>query len=171
METKKQTSNKAVLTVSKVFNAPIQLVFDALSDADALAEWWGPVGFKMTVTQFNFAPDGLCLFKMENEGTIMWAKFVYGQIKHPELVEFVLSFSDETGKIIRAPFFKDWPLQIQNIITLTEQNGKTAFTINCYPINATEAELLSFTENKSSFNQGLSASMEKLGQYLLNNQS
>ena len=169
MQTKNQTNEKAVLTVAKEFNAPIQLVFDALTNPDALAEWWGPVGYTMTVTKFDFTPRGICLFKMENKESEMWARFIYGQIKSPELVEFTLSFSDENGGITRAPFFENWPLEILNIITLAEQDGKTTLTNICFPVNATYEEVASFKENKLSFNQGLSASLEKLKIYLLNN--
>ena len=169
MQTKNQTSKEAALTVAKEFNAPIQLVFDALSNPDALAEWWGPVGYTMTVARFDFTPGGICLFKMENKESEMWARFIYGQIKSPELVEFTLSFSDENGGITRAPFFENWPLEILNIITLTEQGGKTTLTNNCFPVNTTHEEISSFEENKLSFNQGLSASLEKLKTYLLKN--
>jgi len=166
MQTKNQTHKDAVLVITREFNAPIQTVFAALSHPEALAEWWGPVGYKMTVTKFSFKPDGLCLFKMENETSLMWAKFIYGPIKSPESVEFTLSFSNETGGLTRAPFFENWPLEIRNIITLTEQNGKTTLTNNCFPVNATQEELTSFSENKSSFNHGLSASMDKLRKHL-----
>ena len=166
MQTKDQNDSKVVVTVEKKLHAPIQAVFDALSNPDALAEWWGPVGYKMTVTKFSFNPNGLCLFKMENEKSVMWARFIYGQIKSPELVELTLSFSDEKGGITRAPFFENWPLEILNVITLTEQNGVTTITNKSTPVNATKEEIASFKENKLSFNQGLSASMEKLKLYL-----
>ncbi|WP_315814567.1 SRPBCC domain-containing protein [Paraflavitalea speifideaquila] len=63
MENATLKSKEAVLTVSKEFNAPRELVFGAFTDANALAQWWGPVGFTMTITQFDFRTNGTCLLK------------------------------------------------------------------------------------------------------------
>jgi uncharacterized protein YndB with AHSA1/START domain len=171
MQNEKQKNSNIVLTVEREFDAPIQLVFDALSNPDSLAQWWGPAGYIMTVVKFEFKPKGLCLFKMENEDGLMWARFIYREIKSPELVEFVLSFSDENSGITRAPFFENWPLEILNVITLNEQNGKTTITNNSSPLNATKEEIASFNENKLSFKQGTSASMERLKLLLMKNEA
>ncbi len=162
MSTLKPADQDAVLVISRTFQAPIQAVFNALSQPHALSEWWGPSGYVMTITNFNFKPQGLCLFKMENESSTMWARFIYGRILSPELVEFILSFSDENGGLTQAPFFENWPLEIQNVITLTEKNGLTTLTNTCSPVRASKEELASFTANKSSFNQGFNASLDKL---------
>lgn len=165
MITRKPENKNAELLISRDFQAPIQSVFEALSNPEALAKWWGPVGYTMTFTIFDFRPGGLCLFKMENEASTMWARFIYGQIINPESVEFTLSFSDEKGGLTRAPFFDHWPLEIHNVISLKEHQGMTTLSIHCYPVHATAEELASFNENKSSFHQGLSASLDKLKVY------
>ncbi|MES2679576.1 MAG: SRPBCC domain-containing protein [Bacteroidota bacterium] len=166
METKSQKNNEAILVIEKEFDAPVRSVFNALSDPNALSQWWGPDGYRMRVTKFDFNPKGMCLFKMENQEHVMWARFIYGRIKSPELVEFVLSFSDENGTITRAPFFDNWPLEIMNVITLKSQNGKTILKNSCFPVNATAEEIISFNHNKSSLSGGMSSSMEKLNALL-----
>ena len=168
METKSQAGKEAALTVVKKLKAPIESVFEAFSNPVELAEWWGPAEYIMTVTEFNFKPQGICLFKMENEHGIMWARFIYREIETPYLLEFVLSFSNENGGIARAPFFENWPLEILNVITLAEENTETTLTINCYPVNATDEEITSFRQNKLSLNQGLSAAITKLEARILN---
>src|SRR6188768_1366167 len=40
---------------TRVFNAPRALVFRAFTDADILAQWWGPAGFTNTFQEF--APE------------------------------------------------------------------------------------------------------------------
>lgn len=162
MSTLKPEDQHAALVISRTFRAPIQAVFNALAKPDALSVWWGPAGYSMTVTKFDFKPQGLCLFKMENESSTMWARFIYGRIMNPELVEFILSFSDENGGLTKAPFFENWPMEIQNVITLSEQNGLTTLTNTCSPVRARREELVSFTANKLSFNQGFNASLDKL---------
>jgi uncharacterized protein YndB with AHSA1/START domain len=154
------------IIVSYEFDAPRSLVFHAFSQAEILAQWWGPAGFTMTVVDFDFKPGGHCLFKMENEDSIMWARFVYGQICEPERIELTLSFSDEHGGICKAPFFDAWPLEIMNVFTFTEMSGKTRVENNCYPVQASTAEMAAFNEHKFSVRDGLSAAMQVLEQYL-----
>ena len=142
--------------------APRDLVFGAFADAAALSEWWGPVGFTMTVTAFDFRPGGHCLFKMVNADTTMWAKLVYGAIERPDRLEITLSFSNEAGGMTRAPFFDAWPQEILNVFTFTEKDGTTTITNHCYPVRATDAEVAGFEENKHSLRGGLEASLDKL---------
>lgn len=166
MQKGNQINSEAVLTIIREFNAPRALVFKAFSEAERLAEWWGPVGYKLSVVSLAFKPNGIFHYKMESNERVMWGRFVYGQIKKPELIEFTLSFSDETGGITRAPFFNPWPLEIFNVITFDEKNGKTTITSKSYPINATEEEIASYKKNKSSFNQGLRATFDQLQLHL-----
>ena len=44
-----QTEQKEGLKIVREFNAPIALVFETFSSAEAFAQWWGPVGMPVTV--------------------------------------------------------------------------------------------------------------------------
>src|SRR4051812_15137541 len=93
-----------VLKIVREFNAPKDIVFDAFSTAEGMAEWWGPVGFTITVNQFNFEPNGILHYRMESDGMVIWGRFIYKKIQRPDLIEFIDSFSDESGAIKKAPF-------------------------------------------------------------------
>jgi uncharacterized protein YndB with AHSA1/START domain len=168
MKNANPVSSEQVLTIVREFNAPRNLVFKAFSEAERLGQWWGPVGFKTTVVSFDFKPQGLFHYKMESPELVMWAHWVFGQIKRPELIEFTLSFTDEHGKeITRAPFFNGtWPLEIFNEFSFSEKDGKTILTVRCYPINATEKEIETYLENQSSFRGGTNATLDKLEQLI-----
>ena len=45
--------------VQRLFNAPRKLVFKAFTEADGLAQWWGPKGSKLKVLQLDIRPGGL----------------------------------------------------------------------------------------------------------------
>lgn len=162
MQNGKQPDEKFILTITYHFDAPRVLVFDAFSDPVALSAWWGPIGYKLTVVKLDFRPGGLFHYKMESPERVMWARFIYRKIKKPELIEFVLSFSDENAGITRAPFFNPWPLEILNELVLIEKDGKTTATLKSYPINANDEELKSYKQNKSSFRQGVTANFDAL---------
>ncbi len=151
-----------VLKISREFDAPRNLVFAAFSEAKHLAAWWGPVGYSLTVVSLDFRSGGLFHYKMESEERVMWARFVYGKIQKPSLIEFTLSFSDEQAGITRAPFFDSWPLEIFNRLSFTEKEGRTTIVSESYPLNATEQEVKTFIKERASFDGGLNATFDQL---------
>jgi uncharacterized protein YndB with AHSA1/START domain len=154
-------------TITRVFNAPRDLVFKAQTEAERLAQWWGPKGFKMLVTRMDLRPGGMFLYCMRSpEGHEMWGKFVYREVVAPERLVFVNSFSDAQGGTVRAPFAPDWPLEVLNIVTFTEHGGKTTLHMRGAPVNATEAERRRFDSFHEQMNQGFGGTLDQLEAYL-----
>jgi len=96
----------------------------------------------------------------------MWGRFVFRDVRRPERLAFVSSFSDEEGNITRAPFSATWPLEILNIVTLTETDGKTTVTLRGGPINATGEERDTFWNAQESLRQGFAGTFNQLATYL-----
>jgi uncharacterized protein YndB with AHSA1/START domain len=46
------------LTITRVFDAPRELVFKVWSQPDHLVCWWGPKGFTTPSCQIDFRPGG-----------------------------------------------------------------------------------------------------------------
>lgn len=84
----------------------------------------------------------------------MWGKFVYRQIDPPKKLVFVVSFSGAQGGITRHPMSSTWPLEMLNITTPVEENGKTRMTMHGIPINATAEERKTFKDGHGSMQQG-----------------
>lgn len=162
MKNVNQKNSTPVLTLVHEYDAPRILVFNAFSKSTALAQWWGPQGYELTVASFDFRPGGMFHFKMTSPDRVMWARFIFGKIIEPESIEFILSFSDEHAGITRAPFFNPWPLEILNQVILEEDNEKTTLTFKCYPVNAGEDEITSFKTNMHSLQEGLMINLKKL---------
>ena len=166
MTDKNHTDKKAGLKIVRNFNAPKSLVFQAFSTAEAFAEWWGPAGMPITVLHFDFKQGGKLHYKMEGNGQTMWGLFNYRNIDEPKLVEFVSSFSDESGKICKSPFPMDFPLEIFNLMTLEENNGITTVTLSGYPINATPEQEATYYSIIENMNQGFAGTFNQLETYL-----
>lgn len=166
LERPKSTSGQAELLIIRKFNAPKELVFKAFSEADRLEQWWGPKGSRIKVTKLDFQPEGLFLYKMDYEGQVMWGRFIYELIQRPYSIEFINSFSDANGEITRASFSPNWPLEIYNILTLSENEGITTLNLRGYPINAEEVEINTFIQNKPSMIQGFAGTFDQLEAYL-----
>lgn len=153
--------------ISRVFDAPRDLVWKAFTESDRLAQWWGPKGFTMRVCNVDLRPGGLFHYAMEAPGGgEMLGKFVYREIVPPERIVFVNSFSDAAGGTVRAPFSATWPLEVLNTATFTEQAGRTTITVRGGPLNATEEERKTFHGARSSMEQGFGGTFDQLAAYL-----
>jgi len=154
-------------SISRVFDAPRDLVWKAVTESDRLKHWWGPKGFTMLVCEVDLRPGGVFLYSMRSpDGHEMWGKWVYREIAPPERLITVVSFTDEKGNFLRHPMSPTWPLEVLNTMTLSEQDGKTTMTISGYPINATEEERKTFNDGRGSMKQGFAGTLDQLEAYL-----
>jgi uncharacterized protein YndB with AHSA1/START domain len=166
MTTKNETTTEAFV-LTRIVNAPQQLVWDAFTKAEHLKHWWGPVGLQLNVKQVDLRPDGLFHFSMTTpDGIVMWAKFVYREIVPTTKLVYVLSFSDERGGFSRQPGAPDWPMEMLTVLRLEEQNGKTLLSMHVTAINATAEEIKTFKEGFASMEEGFGGTFDQLDAYL-----
>ena len=156
------------LIITRELNAPKELVYQAWTQKEHLAKWWGPKGFEIKVSKFDFQPGGTFLYSMAvPDGSEMTGLFVYHEIVPQEKVTFVNSFADKDGHIARAPFSPLWPLEVYNELTFTEKGDKTIVVLKGAPIHATEEERKTFEGGFASMNEGFAGTFEQLDDYLL----
>jgi uncharacterized protein YndB with AHSA1/START domain len=150
-----------------VLDAPRDLVWKAWTDAERLAQWWGPKGCKVRVVKLDLRPGGIFHYAMQfKTGQETFGRFIYREIAPPERLVFVNSFSDAAGGITRAPFNQNWPFEVLNNLTLTEQAGKTTLTLRGGPITASEEERKTFAGMFDSMRQGFGGTFDQLAEHL-----
>lgn len=49
---------KRTLTLKRTFDAPVELVWEAWTKAEHVAQWWAPKMMKLTVVEHNFKVGG-----------------------------------------------------------------------------------------------------------------
>ena len=154
--------------ISRVFDAPRDLVWKAWTESERLIKWWGPRGFDILSTKVDLRVGGIFLYHLRSpDGLEIWGKFAYREISPPEKLVFINSFSDPAGGTTRAPFFDGkWPLEILSTITLAEEGKKTKFTIKSVPYSASEIERKTFEEAAGSMQMGWSGTLDNLTDYL-----
>ncbi len=156
-----------LFSISRRLQAPRAMVWKMWTEAEHLARWWGPKGFDWLSGSLDLRPGGVFHYGMKApDGKEMWGRFVFHEIAAPERLCFVNSFSDAQGGITRAPFFADWPLEVFNTLTLTEDGGGTLLTLRGSPIHAPENERLRFRSMHKSMENGFGASLTQLEVYL-----
>jgi uncharacterized protein YndB with AHSA1/START domain len=166
-ETSVMQDESVDIVITRVFNAPRDLVYKAWSEAERLAKWWGPRDFTWISGTLDFRPGGIFHYWMKSpDGQDMWGKFEYREIVAPHRLVFTNSHSDQAAKTVRAPFSEDWPLEILNVLTFKERDGKTIIEIRGTPVVATEKELQAFRDMHKSVQEGFKRTFDQLDEYL-----
>jgi uncharacterized protein YndB with AHSA1/START domain len=154
--------------ISRVFDAPRELVWKCFVEPERMKEWFGPKGSVIVASKMDFRVGGTYHGAMRaGDGSVMWAKFVYREIVPSQRLVWVHSFSDEAGGLTRHPLSPTWPLELLTTVTLEEApGGKTALTLRWSPLNASEQERETFDAAHDSMGGGWSGSFERLDAYL-----
>ncbi len=75
------------LAISRVIDAPRELVFEAFTDVRHLSRWWGPEGFSTTTRSFEFRIGGEWDFVMHGpDGTDYQEWITWTEISSPERI-------------------------------------------------------------------------------------
>jgi uncharacterized protein YndB with AHSA1/START domain len=159
---------KAEFVISRVLDAPRDLVWKCFTDPTHMKQWWGPKGATVVKSDMDLRPGGTYHYAMQMPGSaVMWGKFRYREIVPPSKIVFISCFSDEEGGVTRHPMAPNWPLEMLSTFTFEEVEGeKTRFTVRWSPYNATEEERRTFDAGHASMNQGWSGTLEQLEAYL-----
>ena len=88
--------------ISRVFDAPRELVWKCFTEPERMKQWWGPKGFKVLASKMDLRPGGTYHYGLKApNGAPMWGKFVFREIVPPQRMVLINSFSDEAGGVTR----------------------------------------------------------------------
>jgi uncharacterized protein YndB with AHSA1/START domain len=154
--------------ITRVFDAPRDLVWRAWTDPERMRHWWGPKGFTVFSSNMDLRPGGLYHYGMTApDGSTMWGKFVFREVTPPQRLVFINSFSDEAGGTTRHPMAANWPLEMLSTFTFDEEpGGKTRFMGRSCAYNASEDERKTFDSSHASLTQGWGGTLDQLAAYL-----
>ena len=102
----KNNASKRTLTLTRTFNAPINLVWEAWTQPEHIAQWWGPKGMKIEVLEHDFQVGGAWKYTMEMpDGSKFITEGVYIEIEEFRKIYSTADFKPMTeGVEIRAVF-------------------------------------------------------------------
>ena len=115
------------IVISRVFNAPRDLVFNAWTDSRHIAEWWGPNGFTTTVHEMDVRPGGVWRFVMHGpDGVDYDNKVVFHEVVPPERLTFThgTGAPDDQGFEVTVTFVEESAGNTR--LTLRQQYATTA---------------------------------------------
>jgi uncharacterized protein YndB with AHSA1/START domain len=108
------------LVITRLLEAPPDVVFDLWTDPNHLLKWWGPKDFTPSELEFDVRPGGsyrACI--TASEGWSMWMSGIYKEVSKPSRLVFTFAWDEDSGE-----------RGYETLITVTfeEANGKTTFT-------------------------------------------
>ncbi len=142
------------LVITRVFDAPRELVFRAWTETRHVAQWWGPKGFTNPVCEMDVRTGGALRIHMRApDGVVYPMKAVFQEVVEPERLVFVSSALDANGNSM---------FDVLNTVTFAEQRGKTALTLQARVIKATAMA----PQYLKGMEMGWTQSLDKLGDHL-----
>lgn len=159
--------DSTAFVITRQYQLPLAVVWQAWTDPDRLRHWWGPQGCALDVLRFEFKEGGFFHYAMNFAGAApMWGRFNYREIVERERLVWLNSFANERCGIARAPFSEFCPLEIRNTVSFAEQDGVTTVTLRAVPFGALDAELNYFEELQPSLEQGYGGTFDQLADFL-----
>lgn len=159
----------APFTISRVVQAPRELVWRVWTQQEHLAQWFGPKGCTLDVHACELRTGGVMHYGMRWAGQpTMHGKWVFRAIQAPERLEFVGSFADAQGNTIPCPF-PGWPREMLTVVTFEPHAGiskGTVITLRTSAHAASAAEQKTFDDHHGSLQQGWGGTFEQLETFL-----
>ncbi len=138
------------ITITRVFDAPRELVFRAFSEPEQVRQWWGPTGWTMPVCTIDFRTGGEWRYCIRNAaGEEHCARAVYHRIVPPQEIVFSDAMVDAQGKVIEA-----LPKKRTSVI-FDDLGGKTQITVYVQAASPADLEKLLTLGFKQGFGQAL----------------
>jgi uncharacterized protein YndB with AHSA1/START domain len=138
------------VVLTRVFNAPRRLVFEALSKPEHVLQWFGPRSCPIVECQMDFRLGGSWRYILRGaDGGNMGMKGVYQEIAPPD-------------RIVSTESFDDYPGESLNTLTLTEENGQTTLRVTVrYPSAESRNAVL-----RSGMEKGAGETYDRLAEHL-----
>jgi uncharacterized protein YndB with AHSA1/START domain len=143
-------SDREIL-LTRVFDAPRDLVFEAYSKPEHVRRWWGPARYELTVCEMDFRPGGTWRFvQRDRDGSEHGFHGEYREIVRPERLVYTFEYEGAPGHVS------------VETITLDERDGRTtASSLAVFDTPQARDAML-----RSGMESGAAETNDRLAEYL-----
>lgn len=160
-------SDGLTFEITHEFRRPPGDVWKAWTEEAQLRKWWGPKGCTLEVGRMEFRPGGFFHYAMKFDGgPTWWGRFNYREIVEHRRLVWLNSFANEHCGIARAPFSEDCPLEIENFVTFSEEDGVTVVKLRATPFGESAKERRYFEDLHPSLKEGYGGTFGQLAALL-----
>jgi uncharacterized protein YndB with AHSA1/START domain len=107
------TPESSELRITRIYDAPVAAVWDAWTDSEQVAQWWGPRGFTLTTHSKDLRPGGHWAYTMHGPDGVDYPNKTYFEVEPERKLVY-----DHGGHDDRPPLFRVTAL-------FSESDGKT----------------------------------------------
>lgn len=142
------------IVITRVFDAPRELVWKAMTDPQHVVHWWGPKGFTTTIEKMDVRPGGVWKHIMHGpDGTDYPNKSIFTEIVKPERIVYSHGGGKKGGP--GAQFEATW--------SFDAQGDKTKVTIRMLFPSAADRD---FVVKEFNAIEGGKQTLERLAEHL-----
>jgi uncharacterized protein YndB with AHSA1/START domain len=139
--------NERELVMTRVLDAPRELVFRVWTERQHLLRWWGPKDFTTTFFEVDLRPGGAWRARMRSpDGTEYSQHGVFREIVEPERLVFTFTWGDDPDH------------EMLVAVTFVERGAKTEMTFR--------QGVFRSVESRDSHEEGWSECFDRLREYL-----
>ena len=156
---------KEDLVVTRIIDAPLEMVWKAWTVPEHVMRWWGPKDYTSPTCKIDLREGGKYVFCMrapkEQGGQDMYTAGVYKKIVPMERLEFTQGLADKDGNKIdpaQVGMPPDFPKEIRTVIVFKAKGDMTELTITEYDWPVSQMYVYSYA--------GLQQSIDKLAESL-----
>ena len=151
------TTSDREIVITRVFDAPRELVWDAWTKPEHIAQWWGPNGFTNTIEEMDVRPGGVFRLVMHGpDGTDYPNRIIFREVTKPEHLEYSHGSGTDDGV---ADF--------EVTVTFGVQGKGTRITMRSVFVTK---EARDHMVNEFGAIEGAKQTLERLAQYLAKQQ-
>jgi len=104
----KSNEESRTLSLEKILNAPIDLVWDAWTQPEHIAQWWGPKGMDTKIVKHEFKVGGEWKYTMKMpDGNEFVTEGQYIEIEKPHRIVTSADFKPMTEGVTLYALFED----------------------------------------------------------------
>jgi uncharacterized protein YndB with AHSA1/START domain len=122
---------KRTVTMTRVVDAPRDLVFRLWTEREHMAQWWGPRGFTNPVCELDVRVGGAIRIDMRApDGTVYPMTGTFREIIPPQRLVFEAVAEDHDGNAL---------LRSLTTVTFADEDGKTRLTVHADAVGLSPA--------------------------------
>ena len=145
------TPSDREIVMTREFDAPRELVFEAHSSCEHLSKWWGPRKYEVVSCDVDFRPGGSWrIVHRGPDGEEYGFHGKYREIVPPERITWTFEFEGTPGSVT------------VETMTLEEHDGKTTFSATSVYDTVQERDGML----ESGMESGAAEAMDRLDEYL-----
>ena len=144
------TATAQQIEITRVYDAPRELVWRAWTEPEELVQWWGPPGWSTPLESvtMDVRPGGeFRLTSVSDEGVEMPVAGVYREVVEQELL------------VLDEPAEQAWHEGSESVVTFTDLGGGRTEVVIRAMIQTTD-------EMRQNAERGMRATFDRLGEYL-----